>query len=51
MVVPLEWIDAHPEYDWCRISDVTDMVQNKSQRADNAVHVLRTTWDRFHADS
>ena len=48
MVVPLEWLDANPEYDWCRSADSTEMV-DEGQRGENALHVLRTMWDRFEA--
>ena len=48
MVVPLEWLDANPEYDWCRSADSTEMV-DEGQRGENALHVLRAMWDRFEA--
>lgn len=51
MVVPLEWIAAHPGYEWCLRADVTELVRDATQRAGNAVHVLRTTWDAFEADT
>ena len=44
-VVPLEWIETHPNYRWCLTSDVTHMVERPT--AENAVHVLRATWDQF----
>ena len=48
MVVPLEWLDTNPEYDWCRSADSTGMV-DEGLRRENALRVLRTMWDRFEA--
>lgn len=44
-VVPLEWIEAHPRYRWCLTSDVTHLVDHPT--AQNAVYVLKATWDHF----
>lgn len=48
ITVPLEWLDANPEYGWCRLFDATSQV-DEDLRGDNSVHVPRAAWDRFQA--